>query len=79
MYTNYIKNNYLTDISKNFLAGLITSIALLPEVSGFAIIAGIPPLYSIYSSAITVVILSPWHGNGELKSYWTFWVRRKLF
>ncbi|COJ70801.1 Uncharacterised protein [Streptococcus pneumoniae] len=38
MYTSYFRNNYLTDISKNILAGLVTAIALLPEVSGFAII-----------------------------------------
>lgn len=68
MYTNYIKNNYLTDISKNFLAGLVTAIALLPEVSGFAIIAGIPPLYAIYSSAITVVVLSLFGGRPAMVS-----------
>lgn len=68
MYINYIKNNYLTEISKNSLAGLITAISLLPEVSGFAIIAGIPPLYSIYSSAITVVILSLLGGRPAMVS-----------
>ena len=68
MYTNYIKNNYLNDVSKNFLAGLVTAIALLPEVSGFAIIAGIPPLYAIYSSAITVVILSLFGGRPAMVS-----------
>lgn len=68
MYTNYIKNNYLNDISKNFLAGLVTAIALLPEVSGFAIIAGIPPLYAIYSSAVTVIILSLFGGRPAMVS-----------
>lgn len=68
MYTNYIKNNYLTDISENLLAGLVTAIALLPEVSGFAIIAGIPPLYAIYSSAITVVVLSLFGGRPAMVS-----------
>lgn len=65
MYTNYIKNNYLTDISKNFLAGLVTAIALFPEARGFAIIAGIPPLYAIYSSAIMVVVLSLFGGGPQ--------------
>lgn len=68
MCTNYIKNNYLNDISKNFLAGLVTALALLPEVSGFAIIAGIPPLYAIYSSAITVIILSLFGGRPAMVS-----------
>lgn len=68
MYTSYFRNNYLTEISKNILAGLVTAIALLPEVSGFAIIAGIPPLYAIYSSAITVLILSIFGGRPAMVS-----------
>lgn len=68
MYTNYIKDNYLTDIYKNFLAGLVTAIVLLPEVSGFAIISGIPPIYAIYSSAITVVVLSLFGGRPAMVS-----------
>lgn len=68
MFLNYIKNNYLSNLSGNILAGLVTAIALLPEVSGFAIIAGIPPLYAIFSSAITVVVLSLFGGRPAMVS-----------
>ncbi|MDC2806224.1 SulP family inorganic anion transporter [Leuconostoc suionicum] len=68
MYISYIKNNYLTNFSKNILAGLVTAIALLPEVSGFALIAGVPPLYAIFSSAITLVVLSIFGGRPAMVS-----------
>ncbi|MGB2532138.1 SulP family inorganic anion transporter [Leuconostoc suionicum] len=68
MYISYIRNNYLTNFSKNILAGLVTAIALLPEVSGFALIAGVPPLYAIFSSAITLVVLSIFGGRPAMVS-----------
>lgn len=68
MYQKYIHPNYIQHFSQNFLAGLVTAIALLPEVTGFALIAGVPPLYAIFASALTVIVLSFFGGRPAMVS-----------
>nr|WP_242596484.1 SulP family inorganic anion transporter [Enterococcus plantarum] len=39
-------------------AGLVSSIAILPEVIGFAIIAGVNPISALFASAITLLVIT---------------------
>ena len=43
------KEEWLGNIRNDLFAGLVSSIALLPEVVGFAIIAGVNPMTALFA------------------------------
>ncbi|PSU24133.1 sodium-independent anion transporter [Photobacterium kishitanii] len=54
---NYIKNNWLYNIKKDLLAGIVVALALIPEAIAFSIIAGVDPKVGLYASfSMTVII-----------------------
>ncbi|MBU3111279.1 SulP family inorganic anion transporter [Clostridium lacusfryxellense] len=52
------KEEWFGNIKNDILGGLVTSIALIPEVIGFAIIAGVNPITALFASVTTVVVTS---------------------
>lgn len=52
------KEEWLGNIRNDLFAGLVSSIALLPEVVGFAIIAGVNPMTALFASATTILVIS---------------------
>lgn len=54
---DYIKNNWLYNIKKDLLAGIVVALALIPEAIAFSIIAGVDPKIGLYASfSMTVII-----------------------
>lgn len=54
---NHIKNNWLYNIKKDLLAGIVVALALIPEAIAFSIIAGVDPKVGLYASfSMTVII-----------------------
>lgn len=52
------KEEWIGNGKNDLFAGLVSSIAVLPEVVGFAIIAGVNPMTALFASATTVLIIS---------------------
>lgn len=52
------KDEWLGNEKNDLFAGLVSSVAILPEVIGFAIIAGVPPLSALLASAITLLVVT---------------------
>ena len=52
------KEEWLGNGRNDFFAGLVSSVAILPEVIGFSIIAGVPPLMAVLASAITLLVIT---------------------
>ncbi|MCM0598562.1 SulP family inorganic anion transporter [Periweissella fabalis] len=52
------KTEWLSNLRSDFFAGLVTAIALIPEVIGFAIIAGINPINALYAAIIMSFVTS---------------------
>lgn len=50
------KNEWLGNIKNDIFAGIVTSVALLPEVIGFALLAGINPMKALFASGIMLLI-----------------------
>ena len=44
--------------TKDFFAGLLSAFAVMPEVIGFCIVAGISPMMGLYASVILMIVLS---------------------
>lgn len=62
------KDEWFGNIKNDVLGGLVTSIALIPEVIGFAIIAGINPITALFASVITIVVTSVTGGRPGMVS-----------
>lgn len=52
------KNEWLGNERNDLFAGLVSSVAILPEVIGFAIIAGVHPLSAVFASAVTLLVIT---------------------
>ncbi|MBO0446323.1 SulP family sulfate permease [Enterococcus sp. AZ170] len=52
------KEEWIGNGKNDLFAGLVSSIAVLPEVVGFAIIAGVNPMTALFASATTILIIS---------------------
>lgn len=62
------KDEWFGNVKNDILGGLVTSIALIPEVIGFAIIAGINPITALFASVITIVVTSVTGGRPGMVS-----------
>ena len=62
------KEEWFGNIRNDILGGLVTSIALIPEVIGFAIIAGINPITALFASVITILVTSVTGGRPGMVS-----------
>src|SRR5689334_13754650 len=51
-----IKHYNLTKLRKDLIAGLTVSVVEVPQAMAYAIIAGVPPQYGLYTSVIQGVI-----------------------
>lgn len=52
------KSEWLGNEQNDLFAGLVSSVAILPEVIGFAIIAGVHPLSAVFASAVTLLVIT---------------------
>lgn len=52
------KIEWLGNERNDLFAGLVSSVAILPEVIGFAIIAGVHPLSAVFASAVTLLVIT---------------------
>lgn len=52
------RDDWFGDLKNNLFAGLVVSIAVIPEVAGFAIISGVNPITALFGSAIMLLVVS---------------------
>lgn len=62
------KEEWFGNIKNDILGGLVTSIALIPEVIGFAIIAGVNPITALFASVTTAIVTSITSGRPAMVS-----------
>src|ERR1700760_1263797 len=63
-----LSSQRLTYISRDLLAGLVTSLALIPEVVAFSIVAGVDPRVGLLSSFTFAVVISLLGGRPAMVS-----------
>ncbi|MGY3703797.1 sulfate permease [Vagococcus martis] len=62
------ENEWVGNPRENIFAGLVSSVAILPEVIGFAIIAGVHPMSALFASAITLLVITLTGGRPAMVS-----------
>ena len=53
---NALKQDWLSNVRNDLLAGLVVALALIPEAIAFSIIAGVDPKIGLYASFSIAVI-----------------------
>ena len=62
------KEEWLSNIKGDLLAGIVVCMALIPEVIGFSIVAGVDPMVGVYSSFFMSLLTSIFGGRPGLIS-----------
>jgi len=68
MFSKILQNYNAKSAKNDILAGMVTSVALVPEVVGFALIAGISPVVGLYTAFILGFIAAAFGGKPGLIS-----------
>lgn len=55
---NLIKQQWLSNVKGDVLAGIVVALALIPEAIAFSIIAGVDPMVGLYASFCMAVIIA---------------------
>lgn len=58
---NSVKSQWFgsaADVRRDFLAGLVVALALIPEAIGFSIIAGVDPRVGLWASVAIAIVIS---------------------
>lgn len=64
----YIQQEWLEKPFQNILAGIVVSLALIPEVIAFSVIAGVDPMVGLYASFIIAVTIAFTGGRSAMIS-----------
>lgn len=68
MLLSFKKSEWTGNTRNDLFAGLVSSVAILPEVIGFAIIAGVHPMSALFASAITLLVITLTGGRPAMVS-----------
>ncbi len=55
---NHFRNNWISNMPRDLLAGTVVALALIPEAIAFSIIAGVDPKVGLYASFCIAVVTS---------------------
>lgn len=64
----YLQREWLDKPFQNILAGIVVSLALIPEVIAFSVIAGVDPMVGLYASFIIAVTIAFTGGRSAMIS-----------
>lgn len=64
----YLQREWLNKPFQNILAGIVVSLALIPEVIAFSVIAGVDPMVGLYASFIIAVTIAFTGGRSAMIS-----------
>ena len=56
--TSILKRDWFGNVRQDILAGIVVSLALIPEAIGFSIIAGVDPRVGLYASIAIAIVIS---------------------
>ncbi|UNU72875.1 sulfate permease [Moraxella nasovis] len=64
---DWIKYYQKSNLSSDIIAGLIVGILVIPQSLGYAILAGLPPVYGLYASIVPVMVYA-WIGSSSVNA-----------
>jgi SulP family sulfate permease len=53
-----LRRDWFSNVRRDFLAGLVVALALIPEAIGFSVIAGVDPKVGLYASVVIAIVIA---------------------
>lgn len=63
----WLRHYRRADFSQDILAGLLVGILVIPQSLGYAMLAGLPPIYGLYSAVVPVLVYA-WIGSSSVNA-----------
>ncbi len=63
----WLRQYQLAALPTDVVAGLVVGILVIPQSLGYAVLAGLPPVYGLYASIVPVIVYA-WIGSSNLQA-----------
>lgn len=64
---DWLRHYQKADLSADVIAGLVVGAVVIPQSLGYAVLAGLPPVYGLYASIVPVLIYA-WVGSSSVNA-----------
>ncbi|MBO1531510.1 sulfate permease [Psychrobacter sp. F1192] len=63
----WLRQYQLTDLPTDVVAGLVVGVLVIPQSLGYAVLAGLPPVYGLYAAIVPVIVYA-WAGSSNIQA-----------
>ncbi len=63
----WLRQYQLADLPTDVIAGLVVGVLVIPQSLGYAVLAGLPPVYGLYAAIVPVIIYA-WLGSSNVQA-----------
>lgn len=64
---NWVRHYAPANLPADIIAGLIVGVLVIPQSLGYAVLAGLPPVYGLYASIVPVLVYA-WVGSSNVQA-----------
>ena len=68
----WLRQYPLAALPTDVVAGLVVGVLVIPQSLGYAVLAGLPPVYGLYAAIVPVMVYA-WIGSSNVQAR-IFWV-----
>ncbi|WP_201575613.1 SulP family inorganic anion transporter [Psychrobacter sp. H8-1] len=63
----WLRQYRLADLPTDVVAGLVVGVLVIPQSLGYAVLAGLPPVYGLYAAIVPVIVYA-WLGSSNVQA-----------
>lgn len=63
----WLRQYRLADLPTDVIAGLVVGVLVIPQSLGYAVLAGLPPVYGLYAAIVPVIVYA-WLGSSNVQA-----------
>lgn len=63
----WLRQYQLADLPTDVIAGLVVGVLVIPQSLGYAVLAGLPPVYGLYAAIVPVIVYA-WLGSSNVQA-----------
>ncbi|MEN2750131.1 SulP family inorganic anion transporter [Psychrobacter sp. FBL11] len=63
----WLRQYQLTTLPTDVIAGLVVGVLVIPQSLGYAVLAGLPPVYGLYAAIVPVIVYA-WLGSSNVQA-----------
>ncbi len=64
---SWLAHYHLKNLPQDLIAGIVVGILVIPQSLGYAVLAGMPPVYGLYASIVPVIVYA-WIGSSNVNA-----------